>query len=725
MADSRDFSRKLKLREKFWGCEFEDENLVKHPSNYNPKCENPELCKILSTIEQIDPLPQHTQDNLTKSERIALTELTALSKKDLVIKKADKGNTLVIMDVPFYRDKMVLKDHLDTETYREANKNSDNEVLKNIKDLMDKHRSCLKDKEYEYITKFEWSTSNFYVLPKIHKCKAIIEKFQQCNSEYLQMEIPQDLKGRPIVGGPRSPTQHLSEFLEKILSPLVDQQKSYVKDDWDFLRKFPSELDPSHKLYSCDIVSLYTSIQHDLGITALRYWIDKLRNLIPSRITTEFILDATKFVLTNNYFLFNDMMYLQLIGTAMGTIFAPPYACLTIGYLEETKLYPILRSRFPLDIANLIEDLYKRYMDDGITPLPREVPPEVFLSILNSLDPSIQFTLEEANSFTSTNGITYQGLSFLDIYVMLLCTGQVETDVFYKSTNNHDYLSYDSHHPQHVKDNIPYNLAKRIIVFCSNPVVVTQRLKELKQWLIQCKYPVSLIDRKFRNAQLQGPAPQPDKNDIIPFITTNYGNYNARSISNTSISLLKNSRNNRINEVFKDCKIVTAYRQPPNLLRRLSNSRFTNYSSTPITKEPGLFRCSSNKCKLCREGYIIECTKFTLSNGNTWYIKCNIDCNSTNVIYYLVCNFCKLTTYCGKTNNLRLRTNNHKSSCLSGKSSDIFDNHVFECKRKYSNDGPLFNIYCFMSLKEERNLLSYEKYLHSQCVDTMNSPQRR
>ena len=106
MADSRDFSRKLKLREKFWGCEFEDENLVKHPSNYNPKCENPELCKILSTIEQIDPLPQHTQDNLTKSERIALTELTALSKKDLVIKKADKGNTLVIMDVPFYRDKM-------------------------------------------------------------------------------------------------------------------------------------------------------------------------------------------------------------------------------------------------------------------------------------------------------------------------------------------------------------------------------------------------------------------------------------------------------------------------------------------------------------------------------------------------------------------------------------------------------------------------------------------
>ena len=197
------------------------------------------------------------------------------------------------------------------------------------------------------------------------------------------MEIPPDLKGRPIIGGPRSPTQHLSEFLEKILSPLVAQQKSYVKDDWDFLRKFPSELDPTHKLYSSDIVSLYTSIQHDLGLKALRYWIDKFRDLIPSRIPTDFILDAAKLVLTNNYFFFNDMMYLQLIGTAMGTIFAPPYSCLTIGYLEETKLYPILRSRFPLHIAKFIEVMYKRYMDDGIPPLPLEVDPEVFLCILN------------------------------------------------------------------------------------------------------------------------------------------------------------------------------------------------------------------------------------------------------------------------------------------------------------------------------------------------------
>ena len=35
-------------------------------------------------------------------------------------------------------------------------------------------------------------------------------------------------------------------------------------------------------------------------------------------------------------------MFLQLVGTAMGTKFAPTYACLSAGYLEETILFPRL-----------------------------------------------------------------------------------------------------------------------------------------------------------------------------------------------------------------------------------------------------------------------------------------------------------------------------------------------------------------------------------------------
>ena len=35
-------------------------------------------------------------------------------------------------------------------------------------------------------------------------------------------------------------------------------------------------------------------------------------------------------------------MFLHLVGTAIGAKFAPPYACLSAGLLEETILFPLL-----------------------------------------------------------------------------------------------------------------------------------------------------------------------------------------------------------------------------------------------------------------------------------------------------------------------------------------------------------------------------------------------
>ena len=52
------------------------------------------------------------QDNFTTSERKALEDLK--SDANIIIKKADKGNTLVVMSMEFYRDKLVLHDHLNT-----------------------------------------------------------------------------------------------------------------------------------------------------------------------------------------------------------------------------------------------------------------------------------------------------------------------------------------------------------------------------------------------------------------------------------------------------------------------------------------------------------------------------------------------------------------------------------------------------------------------------------
>ena len=93
--------------------------------------------------------------------------------------------------------------------------------------------------------------------------------------------------------------------------------------------------------------------------------------------------------------------------------------------------------------------------------------------------------------------------------------------MYYKDTNAHDYLPYNSAHPKLCKDNVPYNFAKRIIVFVSSDAKVDMRLKELKNWLKDCNYP-KVINQSLYNAKLQGPVSFTENLKNIPLVTTYY-----------------------------------------------------------------------------------------------------------------------------------------------------------------------------------------------------------
>ena len=86
--DSKEFTRKLKLRERFLGIEYNDESLVKSKSKINDNTAIPELSNISNILEQIEPNISNVNDNLTKQVRKALKELE--EDQDLVTRKADK-----------------------------------------------------------------------------------------------------------------------------------------------------------------------------------------------------------------------------------------------------------------------------------------------------------------------------------------------------------------------------------------------------------------------------------------------------------------------------------------------------------------------------------------------------------------------------------------------------------------------------------------------------------
>ena len=109
-----------------------------------------------------------TRDNLTKSEREALNNLK--NRTDIVIKPADKGGALVIMNSKDYL-KEGLRQLNDTNYYQKLNKDptEDHEKLINntIDDLVSEN--AINEETASLLRPNKSRTPKFYMLPKLHK----------------------------------------------------------------------------------------------------------------------------------------------------------------------------------------------------------------------------------------------------------------------------------------------------------------------------------------------------------------------------------------------------------------------------------------------------------------------------------------------------------------------------------------------------------------------------
>ena len=102
--------------DKFKESSYVDQSIVKHKSIMEIKTDNQWVKYMTNVLNGLEPEPIEIPSNVTKAERNAVKELK--ENRKIIIKKADKVNVFVVMDVNFYRDKLVLSDHLSTNTYQ-------------------------------------------------------------------------------------------------------------------------------------------------------------------------------------------------------------------------------------------------------------------------------------------------------------------------------------------------------------------------------------------------------------------------------------------------------------------------------------------------------------------------------------------------------------------------------------------------------------------------------
>ena len=315
------------------------------------------------------------EQNLTDNELESLKELRM--DRSIVILKADKGNCVVLLRRSDYNNdlEMMLQDESKFRLLKEdPTIKRENKLIQHLLKL--KKDGDITEQFYKKVRPNGSQPARLYGLPKVHK-----------NNHPL----------RPICSSVNAYNYKLASELASIISPYAVSDFS-VKNTFKFVEEINQLSYPESFLCSFDVSSLFTMIPLDETIEITLDYVFENKEKVEGLSRTKFkklLVMATK----ETNFIFNNKVYDQIDGVAMGSPLAPILANVFMRKFEENAIlsYPGERPRY-----------YRRYVDDSflIFKSQNEVAP--FFTYMNSLHPNIKFTMEK-----EANGT----IAFLDVKV--------------------------------------------------------------------------------------------------------------------------------------------------------------------------------------------------------------------------------------------------------------------------------------------------------------------
>ena len=376
--------------------------------------------------------------NINPQQMQALQTLKKLSHR-IIIKKADKGATTVLLDRISYV----------TEAERQLNKSlhyttiqhiqlgtSINRTIQVINNL---YVSGLISKQQRslLLPPSNPSPRIFYLLPKIHK-------------DVVDWPEPHQPPGRTILTNVNTESSQISKFLDHFLQPYVRRIPTYIRDSIDFINRLRQTHVPKNAiLATMDVTNLYTNLPHHLIRDTIRDLF--ATNPLPIHVHLLEILDI---ILDFNEFSFNSQSYKQICGVAMGNSASPSLANLTFAGIEQKVI----------QASPLKPLLMLRYLDDIMIIWPHDLESlQGFTDLFNTQVPSI--------SLTMTAHLDHA--TFLDVEVSKDTgwqkTGLLDTRVHFKPQNSLSLIHGLSAHQPHTFRGIVKSQFLRYARICSLP----------------------------------------------------------------------------------------------------------------------------------------------------------------------------------------------------------------------------------------------------------------
>ena len=438
---------------------------------------------------------------------------------------------------------------------------------------------------------------------------------------------------REVVSGSGSNTEFISAFVDHHLKQEVKKLDSFVEDSPHFLReiedrnakgRLPSNAFP----VSMDVVALYPSIPWKEGLDALEKAAERRSE---KNVPTIFLMRLMMLVLGANIFEFDNELWIQKYGTAIGTRAAPTLANLFMGEWEKALLE---------GWKGTMVEFFRRYIDN-LFFIWHGTQEELmdFVTFANSILPSINVTVDYDFENRSVN--------YLDMKVLIDEEGYIRTDLYKKENLKISYLLPSSCHPRHISKNIPYSLAYRLLRICWSRELLDLRLQELSQALQERGYKKRSIEDSFqrvknitRSTALEKVEKDRTVKERVRFVIK----YDPRlpdiqGITRRAWNVL--SEDHKMKKVFQEPPIV-CYQRVQSLRDMLVKAKLPGKKSGTKTRKdvPGFKPCGDSKCPVCdqlKDKNTIVRTVRCSATGEEVGLKTRLTCSSRNLIYCITC----------------------------------------------------------------------------------------
>nr|XP_021206294.2 uncharacterized protein LOC110385892 [Bombyx mori] len=384
-------------------------------------------------------------------KNLYITRKFLKERPDLIVARADKGNTTVIMLKTEYETEMrkMLNDKV---TYKLLKKDPTNKWQKVANGLVNKLvvAKIVEEQQGKHLKAKYTVAPRIYGLRKTHKETCCL---------------------RPVVSCVNSPSYNLARFLHEILTPVIEKFQYNVKNSFDFVTFSEKvSLPKNYVLISLDVVSLFTNVRRDLILKVIEETWDNMKHLV--KIPKSVLVDLITFCYDSSYFVYQGEFYAQMESSSMGNPASPVIANIVMNYVID-QILKIL----PFGIHFL-----KLYVDDTIAAIPESEVNNI-LELFNSFDNNIQFTMEVEKD---------DSLSFLDVLVKR-SNDKLITDWFVKPISSGRLLNWNSNHPRSQKIGMIKGLLDRMTKLSSKDFYEVN-FNKIRNILLNNNYEMPLVD---------------------------------------------------------------------------------------------------------------------------------------------------------------------------------------------------------------------------------------